>query len=176
MTEVTKAEWAGVKLLICDVDGVLTDATVQYGPTGEMLRTFHIRDGMGMRLLEAGGVKVGIITSESSEAMDARAKRLLLSAYRPGQKLKGKALQEIMDEFNVTAAETVYIGDDFNDAEAFELAGIPCCPADASDYAKAQVRFQASYDGGKGAVREIAELVLAAKNLDPVDLWHNIHS
>ncbi|MHC4841865.1 MAG: KdsC family phosphatase [Planctomycetota bacterium] len=175
MTEVTKADWAGVKLFICDVDGVLTDGTVQYDQTGQMLRTFHIRDGMGMRLLEEAGVKVGIITSEQSEAVDARAKRLLLSAYRPGQKLKGKALQEVMDEFGVTPVETVYIGDDYNDAEAFELAGIPCCPSDASDFARDRVRFQANYGGGKGAVREIAEMILAAKELDPVELWHQIH-
>lgn len=175
MTEVTKAEWAGVKIVTCDVDGVLTDATVQYGPEGEMLRTFHIRDGMGMRLLEAAGVKVGIITSEKSKAVDARAKRLLLSAYRPGMKIKGQALQEIMDEFNATAAETVYVGDDFNDAEAFDVAGIPCCPADASTYARDKVRFESSFNGGRGAVREIAELILEAKGLDPVALWAGIH-
>lgn len=175
MSEVTKAEWAGVKLVICDVDGVLTDATVQYGPEGEMLRTFHIRDGMGMRLLEAAGVKVGIITSEKSAAVDARAERLLLSAYRPGMKRKGAALQGIMDEFSASAAETVFVGDDYNDAEALELAGIPCCPADASNYARGLARFESSFNGGRGAVREIAELVLGAKGLDPVQLWHGIH-
>lgn len=172
---VTAEQWAEIKLLVCDVDGVLTDGTVLYGADGELAKPFFIRDGMGMRLLEAGGVRVAVITSEDSPVVSGRVKKLLLSAYRPGMKRKGDALKAVMAEFDVTPAQVVYVGDDVNDAEAFEIAGIPCAPADASDYALARVKYVAKHFGGKGAVREIADLILKAKQLDPDALWRGIH-
>jgi 3-deoxy-D-manno-octulosonate 8-phosphate phosphatase (KDO 8-P phosphatase) len=173
---INDTEWANVKLLVCDVDGVLTDGTVLYGPEGELAKAFFIRDGMGMRLLEAAEVRVGIITSEDSPVVKGRAERLMLSAYRPGMKRKGEALREVMAEFGASAEQTAYVGDDVNDAEAFEIAGISCAPADASDFAKERVRFVSSKRGGRGAVREIADHILRAKGLDHDELWRGIHS
>ncbi|CAG0996924.1 partial 3-deoxy-D-manno-octulosonate 8-phosphate phosphatase (KDO 8-P phosphatase), partial [Gammaproteobacteria bacterium] len=112
----SKQEWAAIKLVATDVDGVLTDATVLYGPQGELAKPFFIRDGMGMRLLEGAGVHVCVITSEDSALVGERVKKLMLSGYRPGQKRKGVALQALMDEFGASAAQTVFIGDDVNDA------------------------------------------------------------
>ncbi|MCA8917176.1 MAG: HAD-IIIA family hydrolase [Planctomycetes bacterium] len=172
---VSNEQWADVKLVVCDVDGVLTDGTVLYGPQGELAKPFYIRDGMGLRLLEAAGVKVGIITSEDSPVVSGRVKRLLLSAYRPGMKRKGEALRQLMGEFGATPEQTVYVGDDVNDSEAFEVAGIPCAPADASRFALDRVKYICSMPGGRGAVREIADLVLHAKKLDEDDLWKGIH-
>jgi 3-deoxy-D-manno-octulosonate 8-phosphate phosphatase (KDO 8-P phosphatase) len=172
---VTNAEWADVKLLVSDVDGVLTDCTVLYGPDGELAKAFYIRDGMGLRLLEAADVRVGIITSEDSAVVGSRIRRLMLSAYRPGMKRKGEALRELMREFGATPEQTVFIGDDINDAEALEIAGIPCAPADASEFALSRARHVTTKPGGRGAVREIADLILAARNLNPDDLWRGIH-
>ncbi len=171
----TKKDWARVKLVATDVDGVLTDATVLYGPQGELAKPFFIRDGMGMRLLEAAGVRVGVITSEDSALVAARVKKLMLSAYRPGQKRKGEALKALMAEFGADASETVFIGDDVNDAEAMQLAGIAACPADASSYALSMARYVTSAPGGRGCIREIAEHILAAKGVDPVQLWVSLH-
>lgn len=172
---VTDSQWADVKLLVSDVDGVLTDGCVLYGVEGELAKSFFIRDGMGLRLLEAAGVRVGIITSEDSPVVSGRVKKLLLSAYRPGMKRKGEALRAVMQEFGASAAETVYVGDDVNDAEAFEVAGISCAPADASQFAKERVKFVSSKRGGRGAVREIADLILQARGLNPDELWRGIH-
>jgi 3-deoxy-D-manno-octulosonate 8-phosphate phosphatase (KDO 8-P phosphatase) len=172
---VTTAEWAAVKLFVSDVDGVLTDGSVLYGPDGELAKAFFIRDGMGLRLLEAADVRVGIITSEDSAVVGGRIRRLMLSAYRPGMKRKGDALRELMEKFGATPAETVFIGDDVNDAEALGIAGIPCAPADASEFALSRVRYVASRPGGRGAVREIADHILAARKLDPDALWQGIH-
>src|SRR5262245_16857688 len=108
----TKKDWAKVKLVATDVDGVLTDATVLYGPHGELAKPFYIRDGMGMRLLEGAGVHVCVITSEDSPLVAQRVQKLMLSSYKPGQKRKGAALQALMKEFSASAAETVFIGDD----------------------------------------------------------------
>lgn len=173
---VSKAEWAAVKLVACDVDGVLTDATVLYGSQGELAKRFYIRDGMGMRLLEAAGVRVGVITSEDSAVITARVRKLKLSAYNPGMKRKGEALHAMMAEFGASAAQAVYIGDDVNDAEAFDAVGIAIAPADASDFAIKRARHVTSKRGGQGAVREIADLILAAKGLDPVSLWAALHT
>lgn len=173
---VSKAEWAGVKLLVCDVDGVLTDATVLYGPQGELAKRFYIRDGMGLRLLEAAGVRVGVITSEDSPVVTSRVSKLMLSAYSPGMKRKGDALRKMMTQFGATAAQTVYIGDDVNDAEALREAGIPVAPADASEFAVKLARYITGQPGGRGAVREAADLILAAKGLDPAELWAGIHA
>jgi YrbI family 3-deoxy-D-manno-octulosonate 8-phosphate phosphatase len=173
---VNPAEWKAVKLLVCDVDGVLTDGTVLYGPEGEMGKRFYIRDGMGMRLLEAAGVRVGVITSEDSKVVHARVKRLMLSAYKPAMKRKGEALRALMAEFAAAREQTAYVGDDVNDAEAFEAAGIPVAPADASPFALARARHITLKPGGQGAVREVADLILAAREIDPDKLWAQIHS
>jgi YrbI family 3-deoxy-D-manno-octulosonate 8-phosphate phosphatase len=171
----TKKDWARIKLVATDVDGVLTDATVLYGPQGELAKPFFIRDGMGMKLLEGAGVRVGVITSEDSPLVAQRINKLMLSGYRPGQKRKGEALKALMAEFGASAAETVFVGDDVNDAEAMQLAGIAVCPADASSYALAMARYVTSAPGGRGCVREIAEHILAAKGIDPIDLWAKLN-
>lgn len=175
MSSVTQAEWAAVKLVACDVDGVLTDGTVIYGADGELAKAFFIRDGMGLRLLEEAGVRVAVITSEDSPVVAARVKRLMLSAYRPKMKRKGDALAGLLAEFGATAAQAVYVGDDVNDAEAFALAGIPVAPADAGSFALQRARFVSRFPGGRGAVREVADLVLQAKGVDSAALWARIH-
>ncbi len=172
---VTVKEWAQIKLLACDVDGVLTDGGVLYGPDGELAKRFYIRDGMGLRLLEAAGVRVAVITSELSPVVGARVKRLMLSDYRPGMKRKGEALRQSMAQFSAAPNETAYIGDDVNDAEALVVAGIAIAPADASDFAKSVSRYITQKPGGNGAVREVADLILAAKGLDAAKLWAEIH-
>ncbi|MBX3460308.1 MAG: HAD-IIIA family hydrolase [Planctomycetes bacterium] len=172
---VTEQEWAGVKLFATDVDGVLTDGTVLYGEGGELAKRFFIRDGMGLRLLEAAGVKVAVITSEDSPVVASRVRRLMLSAYCPGMKRKGDALKALMQQYGATPEQTVFIGDDVNDAEALQIAGISCAPADATEFARESARFVAGKPGGLGAVREIADLVLAAKGISAEQLWQSIH-
>jgi 3-deoxy-D-manno-octulosonate 8-phosphate phosphatase (KDO 8-P phosphatase) len=172
---VSNDEWAAVKLFVTDVDGVLTDGAVLYGPEGELAKRFFIRDGMGLRLLEAAGVRVGVITSEDSAVVGSRIKRLMLSAYKPGMKRKGDALRELMQQFGAGRAETVYMGDDVNDAEALQAAGIPCAPADATAFAHQHARYVTHKQAGAGAVREIADLILQAKGLNPDELWRDIH-
>lgn len=173
---VTQEEWARVRLFVTDVDGVLTDGHVLYGPEGELAKNFFIPDGMGLRLLEAADVRVGVITSEDSPVVSGRVKRLMLSAYSPGMKRKGEALKAVMEEFGAKPEETVFVGDDVNDAEALEIAGIPCAPGDANAFAIERARYVTSKPGGAGAVREIANRIIEAKGLSPDKLWRGIHN
>jgi 3-deoxy-D-manno-octulosonate 8-phosphate phosphatase (KDO 8-P phosphatase) len=172
---VTQQEWAAVKLFITDVDGVLTDGAVYYGPEGELAKRFFIRDGMGLRLLEAAGVHVAVVTSEDTPVVASRVKRLMLSAYKPGMKRKGEAVAELMQQFKASSEQTVFVGDDVNDAEAMEVVGIPCAPADATAFAAARARHVTSARGGHGAIRELADLILQAKGVDLDQLWRGIH-
>lgn len=174
-TGVSKSEWAAIKVLACDVDGVLTDAGVWYSAGGELAKRFYIRDGMGLRLLEAAGVRVAVITSEDSSVVTARVQKLMLSAYRPGMKRKGDALRHVMAEFGAAPNETAFIGDDVNDGEALAVAGIAIAPADASDFALQRARYVTTKPGGNGAVREVADLILAAKGVDAAKLWAEVH-
>ena len=176
MSGPTRAEWAQVKLAVFDVDGVLTDGTVLYGADGELAKQFFIRDGMGLRLLEAAGVRVAVVTTEDSPVVAGRVKRLMLSAYLPGRKRKGEALRDLMREFVASREETLYMGDDVNDAEAFEAVGISSAPADASDFARPRVRYLAQKPGGQGAVREVCDLMLEARDVDLAALWASIHT
>jgi 3-deoxy-D-manno-octulosonate 8-phosphate phosphatase KdsC-like HAD superfamily phosphatase len=99
----------------------------------------------------------------------------MLSAYKPGMKRKGDAVRELMQQFGAQASETVYVGDDVNDAEAFEAAGIPCAPADATGFATERARYVTHAHAGRGAIREIADRILHARKLDPDQLWRGIH-
>ena len=175
MADPTTEEWVRIKLLALDVDGVLTDGTALYGENGELAKPFFIRDGMGMRLLEAAGVKVAVITSEDSPVVRGRVKRLMLSAYLPGMKRKGGALRTLMGQHGLSADEVAYVGDDVNDAEAFEVAGLPIAPGDASAFAAGKARYVTKMPGGRGAVREVADLILSAKGVVPEQLWAQIH-
>ncbi len=169
------SDWARIKLVATDVDGVLTDATVIYGPQGELGKTFFIRDGMGLRLLEGAGVHVAVVTSEDSPLVAARVNKLMLSAYRPGQKRKGEVMLELMREFGAKKSETVFIGDDVNDLEAFAAVGIPVAPCDAHSVNRKLARFVTKEPGGRGCVREVADRILAAKGLDSQELWARLH-
>lgn len=171
----TKAQWARIKLLATDVDGVLTDATVLYGPQGELAKPFFIRDGMGLRLLEGAGVRVAVVTSEDSALVSARVKKLMLSAYRPGQKRKGEAMAALRAEFSVAPEEFAYIGDDVNDLEAFAAVGIAVAPADGHSLLRQKAHFVSAFAGGRGCVREVADLILEAKGIDSGLLWANLH-
>ncbi|MCC6572793.1 MAG: HAD hydrolase family protein [Planctomycetes bacterium] len=175
LTAPAREEWAGIKLVATDVDGVMTDGTVLYGAQGELAKNFFIHDGMGLRLLEAAGIRVCVITSEDSQLVHQRVSRLMLSAYKPGMKRKGEALKSLMTSYGVIRQQTVYIGDDVNDAEALEAAGIGVCPPEASKSARDRARYTTKAPGGRGALREVADLILEAKGLDPVTLWRSIH-
>ena len=150
-----------IKLLLTDVDGVLTDGGVYYSENGEQLKKFSIRDGMGVeRLRKIAGIETGIITGEKSGSVVKRAEKLNITELHLGIKDKGSLLEEILKRKNLLATEVAFIGDDVNDIEILKSVGIAACPADAMDMVKKVVSFICTKNGGQGAFREFAEWLI----------------
>ncbi len=153
-----------IKLLLTDVDGVLTDNGVYYGADGEILKRFSIRDGMGVeRLLKLAEVETGIITGELSPSVAKRAEKLNIKELHMGIKNKLLVLNEIIKIRNISSDEIAYIGDDVNDLEIMQQVGLTACPADAMDIVKKQVHYICGQNGGYGCFREFAELIINLK-------------
>lgn len=152
-----------VKLLITDVDGVLTDGGLYYDATGECLKRFHVRDGLGIRLLESKGIKVAVLSGRDSPTLRKRVKDLDIGLYAFGVKDKEEACKDLMRLAGATAEETVCIGDDSIDLPAFYACGISYAVADAPDYVKKSATGVLSLRGGQGALRELADYILDAK-------------
>lgn len=153
-----------IKLLLTDNDGVLTDTGVYYSENGEELKRFSIRDGMGVeRLRELAGVEAGIITGELSGSVKKRAEKLQISELHLGIKDKAAELEKIMAVRNLQPYEIAYIGDDSNDIECLQAAGLSGCPADALPFVRKIADYVCESKGGHGAFREFAELIILAK-------------
>jgi len=161
----------GIKLLLTDCDGVLTDGGVYYGESGEILKKFNIRDGMGVeRLRNFAGVTTGIVTGEFSPSVAKRAEKLKITELHLGAKDKPVVLNEILTRLNLKAEEVAFIGDDSNDQEIIKLCGFSACPADALSFIKESVDYICEAKGGEGCFREVAELIISThkktKNLN----------
>ncbi len=153
---------AKIKLLALDVDGVLTDGSLNIGAEGELFKAFNARDGLGISCLLRSGVRVAIITGRKSEIIHRRAQELGITEIYEGIKDKRKALAELAEAGGLQREEIAYMGDDLNDLPALVYAGLPCAPADAAPEVLAASSFTAKSCGGRGAVREAAELILKA--------------
>jgi len=165
MNEIIKQKAAGIKLLITDCDGVLTDAGVYYGNEGEDLKKFNMRDGMGVeRLRKYADVDTGIITGEFSPSIAKRAEKLHIAELHLGIKDKVIIFNEICDRLSLQPAQVAYIGDDYNDLDVMKLAGLTACPTDALPLIKNTVDMVCSLKGGEGCFREFAEMIIDAKN------------
>lgn len=152
-----------VKLLALDVDGVLTDGNLNIGAEGELFKAFNARDGLGLSCLLRSGVRVAIITGRKSAIIHRRAEELGITELYEGIKDKRKILAELAAEAGFQREEIAYMGDDLNDLPALDFAGLPCAPADAVPEVTAVSIFTAQNGGGRGAVREAAELILKAQ-------------
>ena len=152
-----------IKLFLSDVDGTLTDGGMYYSEKGDELKKFNTRDGMGFQLLREAGIKTGIITSENTEIVANRAKKLKIDFLVQGKRNGGKlaAAQEICSQLGITLNEVAYIGDDINCRELLESVGIAACPADATTHIKniASINVM-NLKGGEGCVREFVNKIL----------------
>jgi 3-deoxy-D-manno-octulosonate 8-phosphate phosphatase (KDO 8-P phosphatase) len=158
-----RARAAGIRLLVSDVDGVLTDAGVYYSESGEELKRFSMRDGMGVELLRLAGIRTALLTREESPIVAARAKKLKIESLWSGQLDKRQALPGLVQELGVPAQAVAYIGDDVNDLGALSWvaeAGLAVCPADAVPQVLAAAHFVTAARGGHGAFRELCDLIL----------------
>lgn len=151
---------AGLKLLVCDVDGVLTDGRLTYSDGGESVKTFHVRDGMGLRMLMENGVEVAIITARSGAAVAKRMSDLKITHVAQGRGDKGAALQELLDRLKIRAEHTGYVGDDIIDLPAIRLANVGITVRDGHSAVRSEADWVTTAAGGQGAVREIADAIM----------------
>jgi 3-deoxy-D-manno-octulosonate 8-phosphate phosphatase (KDO 8-P phosphatase) len=156
-----------------DVDGVLTDGTLTWSPTGEESKSFSFRDIMGVSLLRRLGLKMALISGEDSPLVDLYAKKMYIPFVAKGTRDKPSAVREFAAKFGLALEQTCFFGDDVNDLAAMELTGLCACPANAAaevlayvgERATAGSGFVATRPGGRGAVREFADALLAARKL-----------
>ena len=152
-----------IKLILTDVDGVLTDSGMYYSEAGDELKKFNTHDGMGLQLIRQKGIKTGIITSENTKLVERRFQKLKLDYLYQGKREGGKlaSVKEICGKEGISLANIAYIGDDVNCLELLSSVGLAACPADAMEAVKnIPGIIQLKKKGGEGCVREFAELIL----------------
>jgi YrbI family 3-deoxy-D-manno-octulosonate 8-phosphate phosphatase len=152
-----------IKLLITDVDGVLTDGGLYYTSEGLIMKKFNVKDGMGMKLLRESGIKNAIITTDTSELIKIRSERLKVDYLFLGVWDKENKLFEICKSENISTEEVAFIGDDVNDLGIIKEAGFSACPSDAVEDVQDIVDLTLTKKGGDGAFRELADLILISK-------------
>ena len=154
---------ARVKLLLLDCDGVLTDGRIWILENGEDQKAFHTRDGLGIDLLHRAGLKSGIISGRISTALERRAQSLGVSYLWQGRDDKRAAFVDTLAQAQVTGDEVAFVGDDLTDLPLMVQAGFAVAVADAVAEVKAHAHYVTTLKGGKGAVREVVELILKAQ-------------
>ncbi len=152
-----------VRLLCVDVDGVLTDAGMYYGPDGEVLKKFNTRDGMGLARVRDAGVAVAIISGEDSAIVHARAAKLKIDDVFCNVANKRVPIDELCSKYGLQLEQVAFIGDDLNDLPALECVGLACAVADAAEPVQRIAHYVSARRGGDGAVREVCELLIEAK-------------
>lgn len=156
---------AKIKTLILDVDGVLTDGHITFNDRGEEIKSFHVRDGLGLRLLMSAGIDVIIITGRKSEVVAHRAKELGIKEVYQGVKDKGALCEKLMKQKQLERDQLCCIGDDLPDLPVFHQAGLSIAVADASAEVRHAAGIITKTGGGQGAVREACEIILKSRKI-----------
>ncbi len=152
-----------IKLIAMDVDGVLTDGSIIYGAEDIEIKIFYVKDGQGITLARRARIEVAFITTRISDALLKRAKDLGVIEVHQGIQDKLACIKKIMSRYNLTQEEVMYIGDDIVDIPVMEFVGFPVAVVDAVDEVKKIAKYVTKKPGGRGAVREIVEMVLISR-------------
>lgn len=152
-----------LKLILTDVDGVMTDGTVLLLPDGSEAKSFHIRDGLAVVLAHRAGLRTGLVSGRASPVVARRAEELGMAVVRQGVRDKGRALAEILAEQGLAAHEVAYMGDDVNDLPILTEAGLSAAPADAPLEVRLAAFMVTEARGGEGCLREFVEAILRAR-------------
>jgi 3-deoxy-D-manno-octulosonate 8-phosphate phosphatase (KDO 8-P phosphatase) len=154
---------AGIKAIFFDVDGVLSDGKITYDSEGRELKSFNVKDGQIIKYLKAEKIIVGLISGRESKAVTQRAAELKLDFCHQGILDKLDTFKKLIKHYKLKSIEVAFIGDDINDLPVLSKVGLSVCPADTFDYIKKEVDWVTFTKGGKGVLREVADLVLDAK-------------
>lgn len=152
-----------IKLLLLDVDGVLTDGSLLYSSTGEETKAYNTQDGFGIALLHQAGLQTGIITARQSAMVERRAKELKITHVHQGARKKNEAFKEILKSTGIKPFEVAYMGDDWLDLILLQQVGLAVTPANGAEELKDVVHYITPRSGGHGAVRDCCNLILKAR-------------
>jgi 3-deoxy-D-manno-octulosonate 8-phosphate phosphatase (KDO 8-P phosphatase) len=153
-----------IRLFATDVDGVLTDAGMYYSESGDEMKKFNTRDGMGIKLLQRAGIITALVTQERTKLVAWRGEKLMIPEVHQGVMDKLSLVREMAQRHGLSLDEVAYMGDDVNDVETLKAVGFSATPADGMPQAVAAVDYVCAKKGGEGAVREIVEMILEAQH------------
>ena len=163
-----------IRLVLFDVDGVLTDGNIYIDPNGAELKVFNTHDGHGIRMLQHNGIEVGVITGRRSKALEYRMQDLEVKHVYQGCKDKFSIYQELLTKLNLNEKQTAFVGDDIVDLQIMSRCGLAMAVANAHSFVKKHAHWETSVRGGQGAVREVCELLLDAQGLLDKALSYNL--
>ena len=149
-----------IRMIVTDVDGVLTDGRIIYAGADREIKEFNVRDGLAVKLAQRAGISVAVVSSRSSKALERRCLELGVSDLRQGASSKAEEMRRLMAAHGLTAEEICYVGDDLPDLAPMMEAGISCAPADAAPEVLARAAWKLTASGGRGAFRELVERLL----------------
>lgn len=158
---------AKIKLVVFDIDGVLTDGTLFYGPDGELVKAFHVRDGVALKLLPRLGVEVAVITAKDSAPLARRMQDLAVRHFYPASHDKAAVLDGLITALQLTPEQICYVGDDTIDLPAMAKAGVTVAPSDAHEVVRDRVDLVSPLAGGKGVARWLCDEYLKATGQFP---------
>ena len=164
LTDALRSKIREIKLVAMDVDGVLTDGGMYYSESGDEIKKFQARDGMGIKLLQGVGIITAFVTSEKTSLVQRRGDRLKVPEIHQGTFEKNNVLYELCTKYNLTMQHVAFIGDDVNDLDALQHVGFSVAPADAVPAVKEVVDYICERNGGAGAVREMSDMILHVQN------------
>ena len=170
------AKAARVNLLVLDVDGVLTDGRLLYTSSGEEIQAFHVHDGLGIKMLSGCGIRTCILTARDTEAVRMRAREIGVDLLYQGKDDKLSCFTDLLERLGISADQTAAMGDDWIDLPILRRAGLSITTRDAAPRMADYVDYVTEKPGGCGAVREVCELILKAKNLWAGCLDHYLDS
>lgn len=152
-----------VRMLVMDVDGVLTDGKLYYNAHGEESKAFYVQDGLGLKLLQGTGVRLAIISGRADRCVEHRARALGIDYYFAGIKDKAEALAALAEQSGIAPSACAFVGDDLIDLPALRRVGLPIAVPAASPLVQQHVRYVTGAPGGAGALREVCELIMQAQ-------------
>lgn len=152
-----------IKLLICDIDGVMTDGGLFFGDNGLEYKAFHSRDGLGIKMLQRSGVPLAVITARTSDVVKHRMKNLNIDLVFQGQLNKVAAYEELLQKMQLSSEQIAYVGDDLVDLPVMKQVGLSIAVADAHERVKQFAHWNTQHGGGHGAVRDVCELLMEAQ-------------
>ena len=162
-----------IRAIALDVDGVLTDGAIWWGPDGEEWKRFHFADIMGISLGRRAGLEFALISGENSPLVTRYAAKLKIAHVHKGIRDKAAALRQFSADIDIPLEHIAFVGDDINDLPAMALAGISAAPSNANPAVLGWISFRCSNTGGNGAVRELIDAWLAARELDPMAVFQS---